>query len=90
MKQLIDLPEHFESYCNVLPVVGVNSSKYDLNLKKLYFLPFLVNERNIEPIVVKTANQFFSFKSGDTQLLDIMNFLTGATSFDAFFRAYKT
>ena len=53
-------------------------------------LPFLVNERDIEPTVIKKANQFVSFKFGDIQLPDIMNFLGGATSFDSFLIAYKT
>ena len=53
-------------------------------------LPILVNERDIEPTVVKKANQFISFKFGDNQLLDMMNFLGGATSLDSFLKAYKT
>ena len=28
--QLIDLQEHFERYCNTLPVFGFNSAKYDI------------------------------------------------------------
>ena len=32
--QIIDLQEHFERYCNVLPVFGFNSAKYDINLIK--------------------------------------------------------
>ena len=88
--QLIDLQESLERYCNVLPVFGFNSAKYDLNLIKSYLLPILVNERNIEPTVIKKANQFISFKFGDNQLLDIMNFLGGATSLDSFLKAYKT
>ena len=88
--QLIDLQESLERYCNVLPVFGFNSAKYDLNLIISYFLPILVNERDIEPTVIKKANQFISFKFGDIQLLDIMNFLGGATSLDSFFKAYKT
>ena len=88
--QLIDLQEHFERYCNVLPVFGFNSAKYDINLIKSYLLPILVNERDIEPTVITKANQFVSFKFGDIQLLDIMNFLGGATSLDSFLKAYKT
>ena len=88
--QLIDLQEHFERNCNVLPVFGLNSAKYDINLIKSYLLPILVNERDIEPTVIKKANQFVSFKLGDLQLLDIMNFLGGATSLDLFLKAYKT
>ena len=72
--QLLDLQEHLERYCNVLPVSGVNSSEYDLNLIKRYLLPLLVNERELEPTVIKKVNQFVSFKFGDVQLLDILNF----------------
>ena len=88
--QLIELQEHLERYCNLLTVFGFNSAKYDINLIKTYFLPILINERNMEPIVMKKSNQFVSFKFGDVQLLDIMNFLGGATSIDSFLKAYKT
>ena len=88
--QLIDLQEHFERYCNVLPGFGFNSAKYDINLIKSHLLPILVNEQGIEPTVIKKANQFVSFKFGDIQLLNIMNFLGGATSLDSFLKAYKT
>ena len=88
--QLIELQEHLESYCNVLPVFGFNNAKYDINLIKSYLLPILINERNMEPIVIKKANQIVSVKFGDVQLLDIMNFLGGATSLDSFLKAYKT
>ena len=88
--QFIDLQESLEGYCNVLPVFGFNSAKYDLNFIKSYLLPILVNERDIEPTVIKKANQFIPFKFGDIQLLDILNFLGGATSLDSFLKAYKT
>ena len=86
----IDLQDHFERYCNVLPLFGFNSAKYDINLIKSYLLPILVNDRDIEPTVIKEANQFVSFKFGDIHLLDIMNFLGGATSLDSFLKAYQT
>ena len=70
--QLVDLQEHFERYCNVLPVFGFNSAKYYINLIKSYLLPILVNERDIEPTVIKKANQVVSFKFGDIQLLDTL------------------
>ena len=89
-KQLIDLPEHLEHYCNVLSIFGFNSAKNDLNLIKPYLLPILVNESNIEPTVIKKANQLISLKIGDIQLLEIMNFLGGATSPDSFLKAHKT
>ena len=88
--QLIDLREHFEGYCNVLPVFGFNSAKYDINLIKSHLLPILVNERGIELTVIMKANQFVSFKFGDIQILGIMIFLGGATSLDSFLKAYRT
>ena len=88
--QSIDLQETLERYCNVLLVFGFNSAEYDLNLIKSYLLPILVKERDIEPTVIKKANQFISFKFGDIQLLDILNFLGGAASLDSFLKAYRT
>ena len=67
--QLIDLQEHFERYCNTLPVFGFNSAKYDINLIKSYLLPFLHNERQIEPAVINKDNQFVLFKFGDASYL---------------------
>ena len=57
--QLIDLQEHFERYCNTLPIFGFNSAKYDINLIKSYLLPILVNERQIEPTVIKKLISLF-------------------------------
>ena len=88
--QLIEPQEHIERYCNVLPVFGFNSAKNDINLIESYLLPILINERNMEPIVIKKANQFLSFKFGDVQFLDIINFLGGATSLDSFLEAFET
>ena len=88
--KLIELQEHLERYCNVLPVFGFNSAKYDINLIKFCLLPIFINEKNMEPIVIKKANQFVSFIFGDVQLLDIMNFFGEATSLDSFLKAYKT
>ena len=80
--QIIDLHNRFETYCNVLPVSGCNSANYDLNLIESYLLPLLVDDRRIEPILIKTASQFVPVKFGEVELLDIMNFLRGATSCD--------
>ena len=80
--QITDLEDHLERFCNVLPVFGFNSAKYDVDLMKSYLLAFPVNEQKIEPIVIKKANQFVSFKFGNVQLLDIIKFLRGATGLD--------
>ena len=56
--QLMDLQDHLGINCNVVPVFGFNSAKYDNNFIRIYLLPLLVNERGIEPRVIKKANQF--------------------------------
>ena len=47
-------------------------------------LPILFNERNIEPNVIKKANQFNSFKFGVVQFSDILNLRGGVTSLDSY------
>ena len=56
---------------------------------KSYLVQHLVNERKIEPAVIKKANQFVILKFGDVQLLDLLYFLGGAWSLDSFSKAYK-
>ena len=66
-----------------------NSPHYDLILIKSYLLPVSVSERDIETTVIKKAIQFIWSNFCDNQLLDIMKFLSGATSLDSFLKAYK-
>ena len=82
--QLIDLKQNLERYVNTLPVFGFNSGRYDLNLIKSYLIPYLIDDKEAEPMVIKKANNFIFFKFGDIQFLDIMKFLGGATSLDSF------
>ena len=84
--QLSDLQQHFERI-NTLTVFGFSNGKI---LIKSYLLPYLIHERDIQPTVIKKANNFVSFKFGDVQFIDIINFLGGATSLDSFLKAYKT
>ena len=66
--QLIQLQEHLERYGNVLYVFGFNGAIFDQYFIKSYLVQILVNERDIEPAVIKKANQFISLKLGDIQL----------------------
>ena len=88
--QLIYLQDDMERYCIFFPNFGCNSAKYDSNLKQTFLLPLLVNERGIEPLVIKNANQFVSFKLRYVLLRKVLNFFGGATSLDSFVEAYKT
>ena len=87
--QLIDLKQNLERYVNTLPVFGFNSGRYYLNLIKSYLIPYLIKDKEAEPMLIKKANNFISFKFRDVQFLDIMKFLGGETSLDSFLIAYK-
>ena len=87
--KLLGLQDWFQRYVNTLLLFGFNSARYNLNLIKSCLVPPLVNENGIEPIVNK-KNQFISFKSGNIQFPDVMNFLGGPTSPDYFLKTYKT
>ena len=65
-KQLFNLQRHFNNYDDTLPVFGFNSGMYDLNLIKNYLIPHLLNDKAVTPTVIKKANQFISFKFGDS------------------------
>ena len=75
---------------NTLPVFGFNSAKHDLNLVKAYLIPLFVNEREIEPTVIKKTNQNIYFKYKNLLFLDIINFLGSANSLDSFLKANNT
>ena len=83
--QLIVLMHNLERYRNTLPVFGFNSGRFYINLTKPYLIPYPINEKEIEPSVIKKANDLVSFKFGD--VLDIMKFFGGLTFLDSFLKA---
>ena len=88
--QLLDLQQYFERYIKTLLVFGFNSGKYDLNLIKSYILLYLIHERDFQSTLIIKKNHYVSFKFGDVQFLDFLNFLGGAASLDSFLKAYMT
>ena len=72
--QLIVLLKHLERYTKSLPVFVFNSGRYDVNLAKSNLIPYLINEKENEPLVIRKTNDFVSFKFGDVQLLDNVKF----------------
>ena len=64
--QLIDLKQNLERSVSTLLVFGLNSGRYDLNLINSHLIPYLIIEKEAETMVIKKANDFISFKIGDT------------------------
>ena len=87
---LLNLKEALDNYISTFPVFGFNSGKCDLNLIKSYLIPNLIKEKGLQPSVIKKTNHFISFKFGNMQMLEIMNFIGGATTLDSFLKAYES
>ena len=60
-KQPIVFQDLSEEYCNMSPVFGFNSAKYENNSVWRYMIPLPVSERENEPIVNKKAIPVVSF-----------------------------
>ena len=89
-KQLLDLKDQVERYCNVLLVPALKTAKNGIILVKSYLLSLPVIERVIEPLVIQKPNQFVSFSFGNAQFLDLLGFLGRTTSLGFFSKAYRT
>ena len=86
-----------------LPVIGFNSGKYDLNVVKQFFVPYLLKrskqddnddgeeeEEDDDEIrfVIKRQNTFMCFSTRKLRFLDIINFLAPGYSYDNYLKAY--
>ena len=76
-----------------LPVVGFNSGKYDLNVVKKFFIPYLMKPSEDDEIdetrfVIKRQNTFMCFSTNKLKFLDMVNFLAPGYSYDKYLTAY--
>ena len=76
-----------------LPVVGFNSGKYDLNVIKRFFVPYLMKPSEDDEIdetrfVIKRQNTFMCFSTNKLKFLDMVNFLAPGYSYDKYLKAY--
>ena len=86
-----------------LPVIGFNSGKYDLNVVKQFFVPYLLkpskqddNDEYIDEedgddetrFVIKRQNTFMCFTTKKLKFLDITSYLAPGFSYDKYLKAY--
>ena len=87
-----------------LPVIGFNSGKYDLNVVKQFFVPYLLkpskqddNEEDIDEeedgedetrFVIKRQNTLMCFTTKKLKFLDITSYLAPGFSYDTYLKAY--
>ena len=89
MKHLMHLRAKLETYCSQLPVLGFNSSKYDLNLikQKLAIHLNLIEEE--DKFIVKKGNSYMCIATPQFKFLDITQFIAPGYSYDKFLKAYN-
>ena len=85
--RVADLVSRLDSYMECLPVLGFNSSKYDLNLIKKYF-PKHLQLTTDRCYVVKKCNQYTAICNSKFKLLDITNYLAAGCNYSRFLQAY--
>ena len=67
----------------------VQQCKVRFQLDQGLFFTLSCKKREIEPLVLKKANQFVSLNVGNIRLHNILDFCGKATNLDAFLKAYK-
>ena len=83
-----------------LPVIGFNSGRYDLNVVKKFFIPYLLkpskqddNDADDEAadeirFIIKRQNTFMCFATKKLKFLDICNYLAPGVSYAKYLTAY--
>ena len=71
-KLYVGVKVELESYCDNLPVFGLNSSRYDLNLIKEFLLEILLRDFHCSPSVIKSCNKYIAMNFMRLQFLDIL------------------
>ena len=89
LKIYVDLLRQLNEYVRQLPLLGFNSSRYDLNLIKSKLLPKLGIHKVKSPFVVKKGNTYACITAEKFKLLDVSNYLAAGYSYDCFLKAYK-
>ena len=94
-KPIATLWSEFQRWKKQLPVIGFNSSKYDVNAMKSGLFPSLLqycvqNEEGMRQMnVIKKLNTYMSISTEKLKILDILNFLAPNTSLAKFLKSFK-
>ena len=83
------IQNNLETYMTEIPVLGYNSSKYDLNLIKSRFAECLDLAAGKKNFVVKKCNQYMCISNGEFKFLDISNLVAPGFSYDKFIKSYE-
>ena len=76
-----------DRYISQLPVIGYNSSKYDINLIKPFFIKTFIIDNNA--FVIKKGNSFTAISTSKYLFLDMIHFLAPGFSYANYLKAYN-
>ena len=80
-----NLLKEFDAFIQELPILGYNSSKYDLPLVQTILIRELVEKIDF---VIKKANTYLCLKTAKLRFLDIRNYISPGFSYRSFLLAY--
>ena len=75
-------------WCNNVPVLGLNSGRYDLNLIKEHFISSLAEIKNNKINLAKNGNKIMFLRTKRLRFLDVMNYVGPGTSYDKWVKGY--
>ena len=81
--------EQVESYCSIIPILGFNSSFYDINLLTNEGFIHEILARDSNPFVLKEGNRYKVIKTFSFMFLDQMSYCAAGTSLSGFINAYN-
>ncbi len=88
IKKLVNLQNDFGKYCSQVPVLGFNSSRYDLNLIKGYFISKLEATSEKPTEIIKKNSAYASISVENFIFLDVSHFLAPGSSYSKFLKAF--
>ena len=80
--------EKLREYIDSLPIIGFNSSFYDIGLLSNYGCMHEIKKRCDKPFIIKSGVRYKVIKTTQFTFLDQMNYCAPGTSLDKFVRAY--
>ena len=89
ISQLLTLKGKFEGYCQQLPVLGFNSSRYDLNLLKSFIVHHLQLDSDPLAHVIKKRNSYQCISTENLKFLDMSNFVSAGHSYASFLKSFR-
>ena len=81
------LVDRLVDYLSTVPVIGFNSSSYDLNVLKATLLKLFQLQKTIK-FVIKRESRLQCIQTDKFKFLDMINYLTPGTSYDKYLKAY--